>query len=63
VPMQAWVNQTAILKLVEDKYSDGKLPVDIVTQSVVYNGQSLEYYEQAMKGVSVSTVLDLSSIG
>ena len=49
VPMQATADQAAVLKLVAGKYRDGKLPLTVTGQSVVYNGQHLPYYEAALK--------------
>jgi len=52
LPLQANSNQTAVIALVlstNAKYKNGVLPVDIVGDSCVHNGQHLSYYEAALK--------------
>ncbi|KAL9584810.1 MAG: hypothetical protein Q9212_001893 [Teloschistes hypoglaucus] len=49
VPMRSTVNQTIVIQKVTGTYKDGILPVDIVGNSSVYNGQHLEYFEKALQ--------------
>lgn len=49
VPMRSTVNQTIVIAKVAGTYKDGILPVDIVGNSSVYNGQHLEYFEKALQ--------------
>ncbi|KAI9828748.1 MAG: hypothetical protein M1832_001853 [Thelocarpon impressellum] len=58
VEMRSTVNQTLVIGLLA-KYEDGKLPVDIVGKSVVYDGKKLEYYEAALASNKQSLKLDV----
>ena len=49
VPMRSMVNQTLVIAKVTETYKDGMLPIDIVGNSSVYNGQHLEYFERALQ--------------
>lgn len=49
VPMRSIVNQTLVIEKVTGTYKDGMLPVDIVGNSSVYNGQHLGYFEKALQ--------------
>ena len=66
-PFMGYSNQSLILSLLESTYKDGKLPVKIIGESVVYNGNHLTYYEAAlMKNVQMVTLnvgAALASIG
>lgn len=53
-------NQALVLQKLAD-YPDGLLPVDIVGNSSVYNGQHLTYYEEALRGNTVSIKLNVAS--
>ena len=65
--MRSTVNQTLVLELIAQKYKDGMVPVDIVGQSVVYDGVNLPYFEEALKANRLGVVLDvgraLASVG
>ena len=61
VTMRAVADQNAVLPLVVGKYKDGKLPVTVTGESVIYNGQRLPYYEAALKASSQKVTLDVMS--
>jgi hypothetical protein len=51
IEMASTVNQTLMLRAVagpDAKYTDGIVPVDIVGNSSVYNGQDLPYFSKAL---------------
>ncbi len=47
VDMRSTTNQSLVLSKLS-RFSDGILPVDIVGNSSIYNGQRLPYYEDAL---------------
>ena len=49
VSMRSTVNQTLVIKKVTGTYEDGILPVDIVGNSSVYDGEHLVYFEKALQ--------------
>ena len=49
VPLRSTTNQTAVIDLITTKYKDGILPLDIIGNSSVYNGQHLPYFEAAIR--------------
>ena len=59
LPMRATADQAAVLKLVAGKHKDGKLPVTVRGTSVVYGGQHLEYYEEALGASEQRVTLDV----
>ncbi|KAK2733936.1 hypothetical protein FQN57_001919 [Myotisia sp. PD_48] len=61
--MQSRVNQTYVLGLImgeNAKYPDGTVPVTIVGNSSVYNGQELKYYSDALASNKLLVQLNLS---
>ena len=67
VPMQANVQQIAVISVIQSKYKDGVIPLDISGNSSVSNGQHLEYFEEAIKSntvrVNLNTKPALEAIG
>lgn len=61
LPMQSHVEQLTILSLVQSKYKDAILPLDIVGNSSISNGQHLTYYEDAIKGNQIRLNLNIAS--
>ncbi|KAI4250543.1 MAG: hypothetical protein L6R40_000143 [Gallowayella cf. fulva] len=61
VPMRSTVNQTFVIEQVVGKYKDGMLPVDIVGNSSVYNGQHLPYFEKALQANRQHIVLNVGA--
>ncbi|KAL8928815.1 MAG: hypothetical protein Q9208_001593 [Pyrenodesmia sp. 3 TL-2023] len=61
LPMRSTVNQTLVIGKVTAKYQDGLLPVDIVGNSSVYEGQHLEYFEKALQSNRQHIVLDVGA--
>ena len=59
--MRSTVNQTLVIGAVATTYKDGMLPVDIVGNSSVYDGEHLPYYEKALQGLTSHVVLDVGS--
>ncbi|KAF2498399.1 hypothetical protein BU16DRAFT_456144 [Lophium mytilinum] len=61
VPMRSTVNQSLVIGLVTKKFTDGLLPIDVLGNSSVSNGQHLEYYEAAIKSNPLHVTLDVGS--
>lgn len=61
LPMRSTVNQTLVIQKVTATYTDGMLPVDIVGNSSVYNGQHLEYFERALQSNRQHIVLNVGA--
>ncbi|KAI4130238.1 MAG: hypothetical protein LQ338_001853 [Usnochroma carphineum] len=61
IPMRSTVNQTLVIEKVTETYKDGMLPVDIVGNSSVYNGQHLEYFEKALQSNRQHVVLNVGA--
>ncbi|KAL6711967.1 hypothetical protein ACN47E_003010 [Coniothyrium glycines] len=59
LPMQSHVDQLTILGLVQSKYRDAIIPLDIVGNSSISNGQHLTYYEEAIKSNTIRLNLDI----
>jgi hypothetical protein len=67
VPMQSIVEQLTVIGLIQSKYKNGIIPLEIVGNSSVVNGEHLEYYEAAIQSNTIKLDLDvgpaLSAIG
>lgn len=61
VPMRSTVNQSLVIGLITKKFTDGLLPVDIVGNSSVVNGQHLPYFETAIQGSPMHVTLNVGS--
>ncbi|KAI4194170.1 MAG: hypothetical protein LQ346_003750 [Caloplaca aetnensis] len=61
LPLRSTVNQTLVIGMVTDTYKDGMLPVDIVGNSSVFEGQHLEYFEKALQSNRQHIVLDVGA--
>lgn len=61
LPMRSTVNQTLVIEKVTATYKDGMLPVDIVGNSSVYNGQHLEYFEKALQSNRQHIILNVGA--
>lgn len=61
LPMRSTVNQTLVIEKVTGTYKDGMLPIDIVGNSSVYNGQHLEYFEKALQSNRQHIVLNVGA--
>ena len=61
IPMKSIVDQTMVIEAIATTYKDGKLPVDIIGVSSIYNGQHLTYYEKALQGLTQHVTLDVGS--
>lgn len=59
VPMQARVEQATILSMVLKTYKDAVLPLEIVGNSSVKNGEHIMYFEDAIKANTIK--LDLNA--
>jgi hypothetical protein len=57
--MTSTSDQAAVLGLITSKYTDGKLPITLIGNSSMVNGQHLTYYEYALQNSVFSTTLDL----
>ncbi|KAL8872971.1 MAG: hypothetical protein Q9174_001493 [Haloplaca sp. 1 TL-2023] len=49
VSMRSTVNQSLVIEKVTSTYKEGILPIDIVGNSSVYNGEHLVYFEKALQ--------------
>ncbi|KAL8829767.1 MAG: hypothetical protein Q9170_006032 [Blastenia crenularia] len=61
LPMRSTVNQTLVIEKVTSTYKDGMLPVDIVCNTSIYNGQHLEYFEKALQSNRQHVVLNVGA--
>jgi len=59
--MKATSNQAVVIGLLSSvpQFSSGILPITAKTRSITYKGQSLPYFEAAMKDTPLDTTLDL----
>lgn len=58
VDMRSTTNQTLILQKYS-KFPDGMVPIDIIGNSSIYNGEHLTYYEESFKSNTVSIKLNI----
>jgi hypothetical protein len=58
-PLQSHVEQLTILGLIQSEYNNAVLPLQIVGNSSVRNGQHLTYYEDAIKSNMINLDLDV----
>ena len=61
VAMRAQVDQAAVLTAISKTYTDGIVPVNIVGNTAMYNGQHLTYFETALQGLTMSQTLDVGT--
>lgn len=61
VPMRSTVNQSLVIGMITSSFKNGMLPLDIVGNSSVSNGQHLEYYEAAIQSNTLHVDLDAGS--
>ncbi len=61
VPMRSTTNQSVVLNLLTTKYRDGNLPLEIVGNSSVYNGEHLTYYEAAISAKTIELNLNVGA--
>lgn len=59
--MRSTVNQTLVITQILSTFKDGMLPIDIVGNSSVYEGQHLTYFEKALGSVTQHIMLDVGS--
>lgn len=59
--MRSAINQTFVLGAITSTFKDGFLPIDIVGNSSVYEGQHLTYFEEALGGLTQQLTLDVGS--
>ena len=60
--MMSNVNQSYALNLYTKKYTDGILPLEIVGNSSVINGEHLDYFEAAIKSNVIKLDLNVKPI-
>ncbi|KAL8940997.1 MAG: hypothetical protein Q9211_002002 [Gyalolechia sp. 1 TL-2023] len=61
VTMRSRVNQTLVVEKVKETYKNGMLPIEIRSNSSIYNGQHLEYFEKALQGSRQHVVLNVGA--
>ncbi|KAL2053437.1 hypothetical protein ABVK25_006431 [Lepraria finkii] len=59
IPMRSQINQTLVLTQILENFKDGMLPIDIVGNSSVYDGQHLVYFEKALASVTQHITLNV----
>lgn len=59
LPFTAITNATAVVGLVTQQYKNGVLPIHIVASSVVYQGEHIPWYEQALGALSLRVDLNI----
>ena len=59
VSMRSTINQTAVLGAVKTTYKDGMLPVEIVGNSSIYNGEHLPYIEKPLQMMTQKITLNV----
>ena len=57
--MTSKVEQLVVVQAITEKYKDGVIPLDIVGNSSVRDGQHLEYFEEAIKSNTIRVDLPL----
>ena len=60
-PIRAQVDQGAVVGALLSTYKDGMVPMDIVGNTAIYNGQHLTYFESALQGLTQHVTLDVGS--
>ena len=61
VQMRSVINQTLVIGAMADTYKGGMLPVEIVGDSSMYDGQHLPYYEKALQGLTQKVTLNVGA--
>ena len=59
--MRSQVNQTLVLTQILENFKDGMLPIDIMGNSSVYDGQHLVYFEKALASVTQHITLNVGA--
>ena len=59
IPMRSTVNQSLVLSQIVENYQNGLLPISIVGNSSVFEGQHLVYFEKALSSVTQHVTLDV----
>ncbi|KAG8531396.1 uncharacterized protein KY384_003025 [Bacidia gigantensis] len=59
VPMRSQINQTLVIGAIAKQYKDGMMPVEIVGNTSVYDGQHLTYFEKALQGLTQKVTLNV----
>ena len=59
IPMRSTVNQSLVLTQIIENYQNGLLPISIVGNSSVVDGQHLVYFEKALSSVTQHVTLDV----
>ncbi|CAO2657009.1 Nn.00g058120.m01.CDS01 [Neocucurbitaria sp. VM-36] len=60
LPMQGRVDQLGLVSIIQSKYKNGILPLEITGNSSIKNGEHLMYYEDAIKSNTIK--LDLNTV-
>ena len=58
--MTSILDQGVILEKIAGKYNDGVIPLDIIGNSSVRNGQHLRYFEEAIKSNPIKLDLNVA---
>jgi hypothetical protein len=57
--MQSSVKQLSVLQIIKNKYKNAILPLDIVGNSSIANGEHLEYFEEAIRSNTIRVDLNV----
>lgn len=61
LPMRAQVDQGLVIGALLNTYRNGMVPMDIVGNTAIYDGQHLTYFESALQGLTQHVTLDVGS--
>ena len=61
LPMRAQVDQGTVVGALINTYHDGMVPMDIVGNTAIYDGQHLPYFEAALQSLTQHVTLDVGS--
>jgi hypothetical protein len=60
-PMSSYTDQIKVIPAIQKNYRDGILPIEARTREISYQGNRLQYFEEAMKTSPVKLKLDISA--
>lgn len=61
LPMRAQVDQGLVVGALLTTYKNGMVPMDIVGNTAMFDGQHLPYFESALQGLTLHVTLDVGS--
>jgi hypothetical protein len=64
-PVKSFINNTIMLNFIIGKdslYPSGVVPLDIVGNKSVYNGQEIPYFSDALRATKLQTTLNVTQV-